>query len=520
MNRRITLTARALILFSVIVATTVPFSCAVEWSPDQRLTTHNANDWNPSITSTTSGEVWVVWRSNRTGNLDLYYKIFDGSIWSEEMQLTTDTHEDAHPSIMQANDGKIWVVWDSDRNEISSDLYYKVFDGSTWSGEIQLTTDPLADGYPSIMQASNGKIWVVWVSNRVDLQANLFYKFFDGSSWSNDTRITTDVDVDYFFPSVMQASDGTIWVAFCKITYGSKGQPQQDIYYKQYNGTAWSVDVRLTFDITQCDTHPSIMQALDGSIWVVWDSYRNAHDENIYYKVFDGVWSPDTKLTTHLSADIWPSITQTINQAIWIAWGSIRLNNVDIYYKTGLPPPNHDVAIINVETSTNTAIRGETISIQVTAQNQGTYTETFEVKCYVNSTLVGSTTISLSAGQTKKMYPFSWNTTGALRGIYVISATASAVPGETDFVDNYRETAEPVEVRIKGDICGMYNGRLSPIPDGVVDINDFMAASMPGHLYTQEPDWDPVWGPACDVNNDGRVGIMDLMIIGIHIGET
>jgi len=198
----------------------------------------------------------------------------------------------------------------------------------------------------------------------------------------------------------------------------------------------------------------------------------------------------------------------------------MRFNNFDIYYKTKAPPPNHDVAIVSVTTSITMAIRGETVLIEVIAQNQGTYIETFEVQCYANITLIGNRTISLSAGQTKKMYPFNWNTTDAPRGIHIITATASAVPNETDLADNSKQAEETVEIRIMGDICGTYGQLLLPIPDGVVDLDDFMAVAMPGHIWTQEPDWDPVWGPVCDVDKDGRVGISDLMIVGLHFGET
>jgi len=522
MNRKVILTTRTLILLSIIAVTMVSFSYAIEWSPDQRLTFHDDIDWNPSITSTITGELWLVWRSDRMGNDDIFYKIFNGSTWSEDTQLTTDPNTDDHPAIMEAADETIWVVWDSNRTRYGEKLFYKVFNGSTWTEDMQLTADHLyADVFPSIMQASDGKIWVVWTSNRIDLQCDLFYKVFNGSSWSDDTRLTTDPEAEDLYPSLMQTTDGMIWVAFSRTFIDKHGRPHEDIYIKIYNGTAWYSEEQFTFDDLHCESQPSIMQTSNGSIWVVWDSDLNTYDENLYYRVFNGsVWSADIKLTTHLADDMGPSIVEAVDKTIWVVWCSIRQANIDIYYKTKAPPPNHDVAIASVTTSKTIAVRSEIVSIQVIAQNQGTYIETFEVRCYANLTLIGSRTICLSPGQTQKMYPFCWNTTGVPRGKHIITAVASAVPQETDSADNSKRAKEAVEIRVMGDICGMYNRIILPIPDGVVGIDDFMIIAMPGHIWTQEPDWDPIWGPVCDIDNDGRVGISDLMIVGIHFGET
>jgi len=496
----------------------VPSSFTVDWSGDLRLTTHVDVDWMPSITSTTDGEIWVVWRSDRTGNYELFYNVFNGSSWLEEdQQLTNNNSTDDYPSITQTADGKIWVVWTSDRTG-KAELFYNVFNGSSWLEEDQqLTNNNYIDVDPSITQTADGKIWVVWASDRVDLQYDLYYKVWNGSFWSNYTRITYDTSSEDWYPSVMQSADGLIWVAFSKFTPHKTSSGKEDIYYKQYNGTMWGPDVRFTFDDIHFERHPSIMQAKNGPIWVVWDCAGN-DQEDIYYKVFNGdMWSLPARLTTHLAGDLWPSITQAADYKIWIVWGSIRLFNFDIYYKT---KQVHDVAITEVTTSTTIAVRGENVSIEVTAQNQGSTTENFEVQCYVNSTLVGSETISIPAGQTKTLSPFQWNTSGAPRGNYTISATATVVPGEIYLPDNSKNAEDTVEVRLKGDVCGMYETELLPIPNGAVDLDDLMAVAMPGHIWTEYPTWDPVWGPACDVNKDGRVSMEDVMIVGLHLADT
>lgn len=508
---RITIT---LTLFLVMASAITPSIFAVEWTADIRLTLDDSLDSAPSIAQAANGDIWVVWDSDRTGNHEIFYKVHNGVSWSNEIQLTNDSNYDSYPSITRVSNGDMWVVWDSNRMG-NHDIFYTVYNGSSWSDAYPLTSDLRYDSHPAIVEASDGNIWVVWESDRNLHDLDLYYKVFDGSSWSSDLQLTTDQNTDDEYPSVMQATDGMVWVVFTKIV----DETNEELYYKVFNGSSWSIDVRLTWNVDS-DSHPSITQASDGAIWVVWDSDRNGHDDNIYYKVFDEFWGLDTKLTTDLSDDFMPSVTPTTDGAIWVVWASTRLANFDIYCKTTIVSQYHDIAIVRVTTDLVLAIRGETVSIEVTAQNEGTYGESFEVQCHANSTMVSSTTIFLSPGQANTIYPsFNWNTTGVPPGKYIISATAVAVQGETDLADNSKNADESVEVRILGDICGMYARGLAPIPDRVVNLDDIIAVAMPGHIFSQAPTWDPVWGPVCDLNKDGKVGVADLIIVSLHFGE-
>jgi len=519
LRRKLILTAKTLFILSLLVLTMInlSFCTSIDWSPDERLTSHENVDWAPSITATTDGKLWVVWRSDRMGDYEIFYKVFNGSTWSNDTRLTFHSGFDDHPCVMEDNEGNIWVVWESDRSDENQDLFYKIFNGTAWSDPVQLTTHPSGDGYPSIAQDSNGTIWLFWASLRTfpggepdPCYNEVFYKTFNGSAWSNPIQLTNDtkrVDVD---PSVMAASDGKIWVVWAK---------KNELYYKVHYGPAWSYDAILVWD-PSTNHHPYITQADDGKIWVVWDSDRGA-DTNIYYKIFDGVlWTTDKKLTTDTMDDDYPSITQDNNGTIWVTWSSSRLLNFDLYYKK---TRSRDVAITEVTTQVSHVMRGEIVPIEVTALNLGTENETFEVQCHANSTLAGTETISLAPQQSGNL-TIQWNTTEVAGGTYVISATAVAVPGEVKLDDNTL-TDGSVQVQIIGDICGVYNGIVKPIPDGAVKIIDFGQVSL--HVFTYDPiqypelpPWDPVWGPACDVDENGAIDVNDLIEVGIHFGET
>jgi len=463
-----------LFAFAVLaLASAVNTEPGLEWGPDIPLTTHTATDWYPSgrgIMQDTTETIWFVWTSKRMGNYDIWYKNSSdgGATWSADTQLTTDTAIDDSPSIAQTSDGRIWVVFYSWRsqvgNETNPDLYYMTSSdgGATWSSATQLTTDPDFDLNPSIVQLSDGTIFVAWQSDRIWVQGkpqdDIYYKTSSdsGATWSGDTRLTTDLGDD-FDPSVTQTADGKIWIAFVS----GRLDPFHIYYTTSSDGGAnWSTETQLT-TYAGDNWAPSITQTSDGKIWIMFHSPRAGNWDIYYETTSDGGahWTPDTRLTDHPNYDVVPSITQTADGTIWVAFASYRMGNYDIWYKMY---SRHDGAITSVTASPTTVYQGETVTILVGAANEGLCSETFTVTVYANVTVVNSTSVTLASGGTTTL-TFSWNTTGAASlSNYTIWAEASVVPGETDTADNvYVDGA--VKVKLLGDDLNR---------DGVVDIID------------------------------------------------
>lgn len=519
-----------IVLFLVVTVMSAFRPCsAITWSSDTRLTSDPSDDWDPAITQTTDGKIWVTWHSDRTGDNEIFCKVRTGSSWSNDVQLTSEPSADEHPSILQTVDGKVWVVWDSDRTG-DFEIYYKttIDGGVSWSADTQLTVDLARDSFPSIMQASDGKIWVFWTSGR-DVTvvppdptfvqtANIFYKVSSnsGQTWSADTLLVTDFKNNYWddlYPSAMQAANSSIWVVWSR--------DAKDIFYTLYNGTHWCSGVRLTLPGTGINSHPFVMQTANDRIWVFWDTDRNAHDADVYYKIFYDSWTGDIRLTTALEDDEWPSAFQAADLSIWVVWSSPRYPQLyyDIFFRNGVEL--HDVAVRGVtpytyHNSNMLAYRGELVYFEVEVENQGEGRETFEVKGYANTTWVDSETVTLGPAQGFVMV-LEWNTSKVKPGTYIPSAVAVPVQGETDINDNYM-AGNFFEVRIVGDICGFYGGILKPIPDRRVNLDDFMV--VVANWGTTSSNWNPVWGPASDITEDGMVDIDDVMSVGLHFGET
>lgn len=231
---------------------------------------------------------------------------------------------------MQAGDGTIWVVWVSNRY-LNDELFYRTSSdyGLSWSLDKRLTVASSADSSPSIMQASNGTIWVAWASHRTG-NYEIYYKTSsnNGETWTPDTQRTFEFNEDED-PSIMQASNGLIWVVWSSSRTGN-----YELFYETYDGSAWSTETQIT-DNPGSDKYPSVVQARNGSIWVVWSSNRTGNYE-LFYKTFNGTnWSSHNQLTDDSSSDMVPSIAEARDGSIWVVWQSGRPaeDQDELYYK-------------------------------------------------------------------------------------------------------------------------------------------------------------------------------------------
>ena len=96
----------------------------------------------------------------------------------------------------------------------------------------------------------------------------------------------------------------------------------------------------------------------------------------------------------------------------------------------------HDIALTEITLNPTTAEIGENVTITVIVENQGTETETFNVKVYYDATEIGTQEVTDLGPDVQKTLTFMWDTTGLDAGDYTIEAEAPPVLGETDTDDN------------------------------------------------------------------------------------
>jgi len=183
----------------------------------------------------------------------------------------------------------------------------------------------------------------------------------------------------------------------------------------------------------------------------------------------------------------------------YIPWAAVD------WYPLMAPWGVHDVAITSVTIPVTEVYKGTSVNITVIAKNEGGMTETFTVKTYANSTLIGQQTVSsLASGASETLF-FMWDTSTFPRGLYIIKAEAVPVPSETDTADNTYVDGS-VRVKLQGDVND----------DGRVDITDLAIVAQAYNTKVGDPNYNP----DADLNNDGRVDVWDLHIVAKNYGTS
>jgi hypothetical protein len=163
-----------------------------------------------------------------------------------------------------------------------------------------------------------------------------------------------------------------------------------------------------------------------------------------------------------------------------------------------------NIATTNITTSKTIVGRGYTTSINVTVENQGIYTETFNITAYANTTIISQTEVTLTSGNFTTI-TFTWNTTGFAKGNYTIKAYAWPVPSENATSDNTLADGWII-VTIPGDIDGSFS-----VDGGDLGLLGFAWYTKPG---------DANWNPNADIDGGGLVDGGDLGILGLYWFQT
>jgi len=186
------------------------------------------------------------------------------------------------------------------------------------------------------------------------------------------------------------------------------------------------------------------------NVVMIGDDIGQIHIKVSYYSPANPISTsvPVTVVTLTFKVDnIGSSVLDLYDTKLWDPKGSsIDHVAVDGFVMTEI----HDVAIINVVPSPTTVFAGVPVTINATAKNKGNATETFDVKAYYNSTLIGTQTITNLPPNAETMLTFTWDTTGVGEGLYTIKAEATTVPYEFNLTDNtYVDGQVAVMTRIR-----------------------------------------------------------------------
>jgi len=195
-------------------------------------------------------------------------------------------------------------------------------------------------------------------------------------------------------------------------------------------------------------------------------------------------------ISTDLSDNVATPISHNVET------GTVILRSLEV-------PIAKDAAITNVVPAKLVVFQNSSVVIDVTAENFGTDTVSFDVKAYYGDTEIGTIVVLDLSGGSSKVISFTWNTMGVPEGNYTISAEAFLVGDQNAtnnrFVNGVVWVKMPTRI-IPGDVTG----------DGVIDFNDIVAACV---AYLSRPG-DPHWNYLADLAPpEGYIDILDVVTV-------
>jgi len=198
----------------------------------------------------------------------------DSGLWSTPIQLSSNTAY-SYSSIATDASGNVHVVWTDQSSPASPNIFYMYWNGSSWSNPMLLNTGIMG---PDSLAADNiGRLHLIYIDPST---SRLNYRRFDGISWTPSIPISQETGTLIQWPSIAIGPSNNPHVVWPYSTTGN----DSIVYYSSLAGGVWSVPQALT-DPTGYSYQSRIVVDNNGVAHVVWADYY-AH--TVYYREFNG----------------------------------------------------------------------------------------------------------------------------------------------------------------------------------------------------------------------------------------
>ena len=348
----------------------------LSWSPVERITNTVARSRHPSV-AVNDDTVYVAYSDETPGNGEIYCRTYDGTAWQPEERLTVATGTSYNPSATIDHDGRLHIVWEDWRvgGASQSEVYYIAHSDWMWPVPAieSINPDAAPDGetVPVVITGgvfySPAQVWLkrsgepditaadVVVISPDSISCNLDLTGAATGPW--DLVVANPGDQDSVLTDGFMVQT-QLWEAEVRLTYCDSTSSTSrscsrnlvvdasgnlhlvwedsrsgdyDVYYKEYDGVAWSADLALTSDPAD-QRHPAIAVDSLSRLHVVWEDHRNSYQE-IYYMYYDGAWSEEERLTINARESGHPSVAVDQADNVHVVWQGLRLNDGGIFHK-------------------------------------------------------------------------------------------------------------------------------------------------------------------------------------------
>ena len=502
------------------------------WGPEIPLVATPAEDKLPSIVQMNDGKVWVIYSTNTgTGSSNVLNDvIWNGTTWTSPAQLTNAGVDDDWSSIAQDRNGTIWLFWS--RNVFNGtvsgvptyqyDLFYRnsTNNGLAWSPDQTLAPNINSqDLEPSVIQTNTKRLWLVYSSDQKQgnpYHSNNLYLITSDIVKIHDLAATSfTLPANYPFHRVGDVMNLSVTVAnlgdYTESTRINCYANNTIIYGQPFTVTAGqTTTVTVSWNSTGGLPGYYNLRALIIPVQGEFLTSNNSINASTSLPLsFRGDVNRDGKVDIADLSTVAAHFGSVLGSTNYLAAADLNGNGkIDIVDLTlcatdfGKVLAIHDLAILSITPPAVNPRIGEIIKITATVANQGGFTESTQVSLYLNSALISTQPLTVSAGQ-NIVLTFSWNSTGLNAARYTVTVRVTPVIGELSTSNNSLNST--ILLTFRGDVNR----------DGKVDIADL--STVASHFGTVLGGANYL--AAADLNRDGKIDIVDLAMCSTDFGK-
>jgi peroxiredoxin len=240
---------------------------------------------------------------------------------------------DEFTSIACGSNGKVYVVFTSNRKG-NSDIFVRIFDGNAWSEDVPLAAGDADEYDGSVIVDNNNQVWVSWTSNAQEGKCNIFVTTFKNLQKAVEPIQVTNSTDDAMHARMACDDKGRVWLTYYKWRKMGLLSRDKEVYVRRNEGSRWTDEIQISpIDVPEYEDHtePTIAGYGDGAIvcWN-WDFHqpkgytKKAYNPTTFVrKVGSDLEMGRALVVSTTDIDVTPSVAVLNSGRIWCAWDSM-----------------------------------------------------------------------------------------------------------------------------------------------------------------------------------------------------
>ena len=258
-----------------------------------------------------TGRTWIAWEERYHGKNDIYIaQLKNGSLLNPIDPTNDQNGHNLTPNMNFSLENELWVTWVNYSQKKYTIFVKNVIADKTWAINSPLGLSALT---PHIIIEGTGKIWLFWVG-KLRNHDEILYTHFDGQRWLEPLSLNLNPDVPHITPSISLDQNG-----FPHVAWSAYDGDDYEIYYSYWNGYTWSQETKIEHNQNIADTFPSISLFLDTIPIVAWLRSNNGKHEICFSHKRDEKWSPEIRISEGINITASPQLVSS-GEKIGILW--------------------------------------------------------------------------------------------------------------------------------------------------------------------------------------------------------